>query len=167
MSQTTVKKPRFIKPPNTLKMKVGSGGINEKLLNQAQHLIETNTLEFTPYAQGFLQNFSNAVRAAQAHSADFKTSTDPMIIAMMKLKSSGGMFQYPLLSDVAAVALDFLEDISELNTDVFEVLLAHEKTIKIIIDGQIKGSGGPEGKALAKELKQACKRYFGKHGKVK
>lgn len=167
-------KVRFIKPPNTLKQKVGSGGIDEKLLDQAQEVIKTTSFDFTPTAEKFLKEAEKQTKQAQKHAkeakakgANFEKLREKMIAPMMQLKANGGMFRYQLVSDVADLAMQFLEAIDELNDDGFKVLIAHMNTINVIVSNRLEGDGGKQGYALVKELHQACKRYFSKHKKSK
>lgn len=81
----------------------------------------------------------------------------------MQLKANGGMFQYQLISEIAALALHFLENVETVNDDALQVVDVHAKTIHIIIANDLKGDGGKEGYALVKELEKACKRFFGKY----
>ena len=41
---------KLVKPENTLKKKVGSGGFDQKVLEKAQHSLENNTVDFRPIA---------------------------------------------------------------------------------------------------------------------
>ncbi len=158
------KTPRFIKPPNVLKKKVGTGGIDESLLERGQEAINTTEFDFAPYAMQFLKQLSEFARDAKSND-NFKAAKEKMIGPVMQLKANGGMFRYQLVSDVADIALQFLEAVDEANTDTFDVIRAHENTIKIIINNKLKGDGGREGYALIKELDGACQRYFSKYGK--
>lgn len=164
--QKTNKKPRFIKPPNILRQKVGTGGIDEKLLGKSQEFIDKAEIDFVPLAEGFLKEFSALIKEARK-SNNFKENREKIILPIMHLKANGGMFQYQLVSEVADIALQFLESIEDdhVNSDTFDVLSAHENTIKIIIASKLKGNGGREGFALVKELDKACKRYFSKYPK--
>ncbi len=152
---------RFIKPPNILKQKVGVGGIDEALLDQSQKHIENTELDFTPIAEKFLKEFSARIKKAKTGKG--KISIENTVAPIMQLKANGGMFRYQLLSDVADICLQFLEGIEDLNKDAIEVLVAHEKTLQLIIMHKLKGDGGGEGYALVKELDKACRRYFKKH----
>ena len=154
---------RFIKPPNILKQKVGTGGIDESLLDKSQTFIENTTLDFAPIAEGFLKEFSALIKKAKTG----KSSIEKIVAPIMQLKANGGMFRYRLLSDVADICLQFLEGIEGLNKDSIEVLEAHERTLQLIVMHQLKGDGGNEGYALVKELDKACRRYFKKHKKPK
>lgn len=154
---------RFIKPPNKLKQKAGTGGIDEKLLDKAQSYIEKSELDFTPFAQRYLAELAKYAREARQSNDNFATAKNRLIGPVMQLKAHGGMFKYQLLSDVADIALQFLESIESMDEDAFKVINAHENTIKIIITNKLTGNGGREGYALVKELDKACQRYFKKH----
>ena len=155
---------RFIKPPNKLKQKVGTGGIDERVLEKAQTFIEKAELDFVPFAQQFLKELAlYAKEARQSNDNNKSAAKDRMIGPIMQLKANRAMFQYQLVSEVADIALQFLESIDRIDDDVFEIITAHENTIKVIISSKLKGDGGREGYALVKELDKACKRYFSKH----
>lgn len=154
---------RFINPPNILKQKVGTGGIDESLLDKSQNHIETADLDFTPFAQQFLADFSSLIKKAKATSDG--ALINKMVAPIMQIKANGGMFRYQLLSDVADICLQFLEEIKTLDKDSLDVIEAHERTLQIILKHKLKGSGGAEGYALVKELDKACRRYFKKHKK--
>lgn len=164
-SGKTKKKPRFIKPPNILKQKMGSGGIDEKVLAKSQEYLETIAVDFVPIAEGFLREFSLRLKEARESDAPFAAAREKIVMPVMQLKANGGMFRFQLVSEVADIALQFLEAIDEtkVNDDTFEVLKAHENTIKIIISNNLKGNGGKEGLALVRELDHACKRYFSRY----
>jgi broad specificity phosphatase PhoE len=160
------KKVRFIKPPNIFKQKVGSGGIDEALLEKSQQIINNTEFDFAPWAQQFLKELGDIVKEARANKGqDFKITKEKMIAPVMQLKANGGMFRYQLLSDVADIALQFLEAVETGNDDTLDVIVAHENTIKIILGNKLKGDGGRAGFALIKELDNACQRYFKKYGK--
>lgn len=155
---------RFINPPNILKQKVGTGGIDTKLLDQSQSLIDNAEIDFAPYAQQFLDDITKCIEESE-HTGSFNSVRDDITEAVMQLKGNGGMFRYQLLSDVADIALQFLETTDEFNPDSLKVLKAHENALQVIIKGQLKGTGGREGTALVQELHDMCQRYFKKHEK--
>jgi hypothetical protein len=168
MSKDKARKPRFIKPPNVLKQKVGTGGFDEKLVARSQEYIEKVEVDFIPYAEKYLQEFGAGVKAAASSNDNFKKVRDNIIRPVMQLKAHGGMFQYQLVSEVADIALQFLEavDNDTINNETLDVLRAHENTLKVIITNKLKGSGGQEGFRLVQELDKACKRYFSKYKKA-
>ena len=161
------RKPRFIKPPNVLKRKAGTGGFDDKLVARSQEFIETIKVDFIPYAEQYLKEFSDNINEAENNG--FTETRNKTIHPIMQMKANGGMFQYQLVSEVADTALQFLEAIinDEINDETFEVLRAHENTLKVIILNRLKGNGGTEGLKLVQELDRACKRYFTKYKKEK
>ncbi len=161
MTNLGSKKVRFIKPPNKLKAKVGTGGIDPKLLEKAQEQINKNTVDFVPIANDLLAKLSIQKEALKKDQS--KKNTENVIESIMQLKANGGMFRYQLVSEIADSCLHFIENIEEFNNDAFIVLEAHENTIKIILKNKLTGDGGKEGYALVKELNKASERYFSKH----
>ncbi|MDH5723517.1 MAG: hypothetical protein OEY94_09380 [Alphaproteobacteria bacterium] len=160
---------QFITPPNTLKSKVGDGGLTEVILNRAQDLLENNTQDFRPLAEIYLEQMQNGLQSAQnALTADTDENKNEKLIAQIlypcvQLKANGGMFHYQLVTDIANVFVKFMEVVERLDAETLEIAQAFYTSIKLIINGQIKGDGGPKGKALMDELNSACKRYFEKH----
>lgn len=157
--------PKFIEPPNTLKVKVGHGGIPPELLKKSQEFIESNPLKFEPYAQEYLDEIQNNVEKLKTHPSlksndDF---LDEFAQPIMGLKANGGMFKYPLISMIADVALQFLDQVDEMNDDGLDIIKAHNKSISLIIKAELTGYAGPEGQKITDELQEACKRYFKKH----
>ena len=51
--------------PNTLKAKVGSGGLSEDILNKAQALLENNTVDFQPLAEMYLTALMKGIDIAK------------------------------------------------------------------------------------------------------
>jgi hypothetical protein len=159
--KTSSKKARFINPPNRIKTKVGSGGLSENLIERAQYHIETAEVEYEPEAQKHLKEIGDVIARLKAEKG--LHPVDPLINPVMQLKASGGMFRYQLVSDVADIALNFIESLKAVNEAALDVVQAHLHTIHIIMNHKLKGSGGKEGFALIKELDNACQRYYSKY----
>lgn len=155
------KEARFINPPNKLKAKVGSGGIDPKLLEKAQEQIENNDTDYESFAIGLLNDFAAANE--KAFKKDTPKNKDGIAVAVMQLKASGGMFKYQLISDIADICLNFVEGVEGFNEDAYRVVKAHQNSLNIILQNKLTGSGGAEGTALIKELHSACNRYHAKH----
>lgn len=161
-NQPTRRKAEFIKPPNLLKAKVGSGGLSEEILNKAQALLENNTTDFRPLGEMYLDAMLKGMEKAQKISD--VTETEDIIISMlypaMQLKANGGMFRYPLVTLIADRLIHFLEVIEHLDAGAQELVQAFHTTIRAILLGQIHGDGGARGKELHDALTEACFRYF-------
>ena len=160
------KKARFIKPPNRLREKVGYGGIDPKRLAQGSEFVLKNDFDFEPYARNFLEILENTIQDIHDGKYEGKEAVDILSRPVMELKGNGGMFGYRLISEIADIVLNFLENISELNEDAFEILEVHQKTLKIVMANRLRGDGGQVGKELARELFQACNRFYRKYDVV-
>ena len=53
-NQPVKRKAEFIKPIDSLRAKVGYGGLSEAILDKAQTLIENSTVDFQPMAEIYL-----------------------------------------------------------------------------------------------------------------
>ena len=158
---------KVITPRHILREKIGYGGIDPVALNRAEESIAKNDVDFQPYAQDFLARIDKAVSAARSLEVRNRSVVDTIVRPVMELKASGGMFKYPLVTEIADILLDFLEGLDSLNSDAFGIIDAHQKTLQVIINSKLTGDGGRAGKALADELYGACKRYQKKHPPAK
>ena len=163
--QVPRRKAEFIKPPNILKAKVGSGGLNEAILEKAQKLLENNTVDFQPLAEIYLGSLMKGVELAKAtsHEEDSEYVIVTMLYPGMQLKANGGMFHYPLVTSIADKLIQFLEVIEHPDIEAVEIVLAFHTTIRAVVLGRIKGDGGKHGQELLRALHDACVRYFEKN----
>ena len=159
------RKAEFFNPPNHLKLKVGTGGLTENILNKAQALLESNTVDFTPLAEMYLDAMLKGVEQARTPipELDRETIIGAILFPGMQLKANGGMFHYQLVTRIADHFIQFMEVIESVDPDALEIILAFHTTIRAIILGKIKGDGGKRGEELMDALTDACHRYFEKH----
>jgi hypothetical protein len=164
-NQAKRRRAEFIRPPNVIKSKVGTGGLSEEILEKAQTLLEKNTVDFQPLAEMYLANLMKGIETAKAHEYD----SDPehvvsmMLYPAVQLKANGGMFKYELVTKIADKLIQFLEVIRHADIEAVEIVLAFYTTLRAIITGRITGGGGRHGTELLKALNDACTRYFEKH----
>ncbi len=161
-NQAPRRKAEIVRPPNTLKAKVGSGGISDAILDKAQALLENNVVDFQPLAEMYLQTLMKAIESAQAQSD--KEQGEEQIASMLypavQLKANGGMFHYPLITVMADRLIQYLEVIVEPDLDALEIVLAFHTTIRAVVMGRVTGNGGRHGQELLNALNDACMRYF-------
>ncbi len=164
-NQTPRRRAEFIQPPNTLKAKVGNGGLSDTILNKAQALLENNTVDFEPLAEMYLDSLMRGIELAKdaEYGTDDEYIISHMIYPAMQLKANGGMFKFPLITDIGDKLIQFLEVIEQPDIECVEIVLAFHTTMRAVIRGRIHGSGGAEGRALIDALIDACERYFDKH----
>jgi hypothetical protein len=158
---------KMITPRHVLREKMGYGGIDPAVMERAEEHIVKNDVDFQPYAKGFLERIEQAVAVARPLKVRNRDTVDMIVKPVMELKANGGMFQYPLVTEIADIILDFLEGLNSLNDDALDLVEVHQKTLQAIICSKLSGNGGKAGRALANELYGACKRYHKKHPPAK
>ena len=165
-NQPQKRKAEFIVPPNTIKQKVGEGGISEAILDKAQALLEKQSVDFLPLAEIYLQDLVDGTQAAQNPTPDMTQDYifSALIYPGVQLRSNGSMFHYPLVTTMADKLLQFLEVIETPDKQAIEIILAFHKTIKMVVQARIQGEAGAQGRSLLQALDQACERYFQKYG---
>lgn len=156
---------KFTNPPNKLKQKVGSGGIPERLVDQGQGFIEENDIDFLPFANEYLREVKrhlNIIRNTENKEEQI-TSFDKITQNIMSIKAHGGMFNYPIMSDIADIALSFLEGAETRNEDLYKIIDAHNNSMDLIIAKDIKDSSDSQGSAIIDALYGATLRYQKKY----
>lgn len=163
--QQQKKKATYYNPPNRLREKVGVGGIDPLVLEEAEEYIAKNKMDILPYAEQMLHEINTVISDCRAGVISRKQAKERIVPPIMELKANGRMFRYALVSEIAGVILDFLESISDINDDAMDVVVVHQQSLNAIINNKLSGEGGKEGRALAEELYAACRRYYKKHGR--
>ncbi|HQX28047.1 MAG TPA: hypothetical protein PKX38_08955 [Alphaproteobacteria bacterium] len=164
-SQKPRRNAEFIKPPNMLKTKVGSGGLSDDILNKAENLLENNTVDFQPLAEMYLAGLMKGIDLAKESDPndDQEYVISRMLYPGMQLKANGGMFHYPLVTRIADKLIQFLEVIERVDIEVVEIVMAFHTTIRAVVMGRVSGDGGKHGTELMRALNEACVRYFDKY----
>lgn len=160
------RKAEFFPATPQLKVKVGQGGLTDDILDKAQALLASNTVDFRPLGEMYLESMMRGVSKVK-ELPDMQTRDEFLISAIlfpaMQLKANGGMFHYHLVTQIADRMIQFLEVIECVDADALEIVQAFHTTIRAILLGQIKGDGGQRGKELMDALNAACYRYFEKY----
>jgi hypothetical protein len=151
---------KIIRATKDLQLKAGSGEIEARRIKRAEEVIESNTHDFVPTAQEFLERLENGINAARKGNSAEIDLIAGMTRPVMELKANAQMFKYDLVSILANVMLGFLEHIQSLDKDAIDIVEAHHKTLSLIIHKRMKGDNGSNGALLKMELEDAVQRYF-------
>ena len=135
------------------------GQVPEESLLKSQNLIEKNNFNFAPIAKQFLKQFRAALDIAHTEQYTTRKSIERLIDPVMQIKANARIFKYELLGDLASIMLTFLEGMNELDEDAMAIVEAHHLTLSRMVDDEMQGDGGPNGKSFEEELRAACKRY--------
>jgi hypothetical protein len=159
-NQKKMRRAELITPPNTLKEKVGSGGLDENVINKAQALLESNNVDFAPIAGMLMDVLNEAIQSAKSGALKGEPAIEALIYPAMQLKAQGGMFHYPLVTEISNILVNFLETVTDLDKDVIDIIVAHKMTINAVVAGKIQGDGGTTGRELRNALMDACNRFY-------
>lgn len=88
---------------------------------------------------------------------------ESIIYPAMQLKAQGGMFHYPLVTDIADIMVNFMETLDTLDADAIDIAEAHQKTLQLIIAKDIRDKQGPVQEQFRNALNDACARYYKLH----
>lgn len=164
------KKIKIYAASKILQNKVGSGPLDEKLIEKAQKLIEENDVDFTPLGLEFLEKLKETLEEVTSNQdSEFSQEVkDELAKPVMTLKANASIFHYPLVGELAKIMLDFIETIKILDKDAIDIVSAHHDTLYAIIKKKMRGDDGlKQGEAFITELKEACARYFKKRQTTK
>ncbi len=150
--------------PNLLKKKTGEGGCCDEAVDKAQKLIEDNDIDFLPAARDLLDMLAAYAARYRTEPAAGEAAVFKLLYPAMQLNAQGRMFHYPLISDLADVLVNFLENIEVLNRDALDIVDAHHTAITLIVKKEIRGFGGSAEKEMYDDLVRACRRYYRKYG---
>lgn len=151
---------KVIKADYLLKDKIGTGTVNQDVVELCQAILDNNPFDFSPIAHEQLETLIKVIGQAQRHELTRDDATQKMTECVMQLKANAPMFGYDLVGQLANIMLSFLESISEIDDHAIEIVSAHHNTLHAIVVKKMRGDGGQAGKQFEIELKNACERYF-------
>lgn len=164
------KKPsaKFYKPSAILRQKIGGGPLTAEQIARAQSAIDHNDVDFTPLGLQFLEELQGALTHLKGHMSDHKADSQKQSLTepVMELKANAAMFNYELVGSLANIMLNFLESIEALDKDALDIVQGHHDSLKVILNGKMKGDGGGNGQVMLSELNEACARYYKKRRKT-
>lgn len=153
---------KIYKAARTLQAKVGTGAVGPEVVEKVQKAMDSNTTDFQPVAQQFLDQLAAEIARAARGEEDMAHLRTNVTRTVMQLKANGAMFGYALVGDLANIIMNFLESVTALDKDIVAILDANHKTLSAIVRTRMKGDGGPHGTAFRSELEGVCRRYLEK-----
>lgn len=152
---------QIIKPNNTLQNKLGIGSVDEDSVARSQRIMEENRFNFLPLALDFFTEFEQEVNRAytQLRDASNRRIIENIALPIMQIKANARIFKFELLGDIATGLLNFFDGVNLMDDDAWEVVFVHQRTMRHILDEEVRGNGGEIGESFKDELERACIRY--------
>lgn len=146
-----------------LQSKTGKGPMDPKTLQRAQSVIDKNNIDFIPIAEQKLNQLQNIIKNLRKDRDSVQQPLQSLALPIMHLKANAATFKYDLVTTLAGMVLNVVDNLSQLNDDLLDIVETQYETIRVIIDKRIEGTGGEYGERLQSELQEAIKRFVAKH----
>lgn len=156
-SKVNRKDVKKIEADKKLQQRVGTGKIDEQVVEKAQKVIDTNQVDFGPLAKPFLDELKMALETVDEKETT-KEIMESISMPIMNLKANAGTFKFELISGLTGTVLNFLENIKEPDKKVYQIVDLLTKTIQLILAYKMTGDGGPNGKALMAAFAEVCQK---------
>lgn len=168
MNDSTKPKVEIIQRPNKLRAKVGGsadgkpGRIDPAALERAAthvgrmaeaHQVQTR-IDLTDLQDAFKQAMSDPANRPAHMKRLFKISDGIM--------NMGKMFGYDLLSEFAHHLNSFIINLANPTPSQMQVVALHIEAMNALVRDEMKGDGGPIGRALAESLAKAREKLGGR-----
>ena len=165
-NMSSEQKVKIYKASKVLQEKAGTGSVSPQKIEEAEKIIENNTVNFIPMANDYLSDLEGIIKLAHQGQENPDNLLHYITLPIMQMKATGSIFGYQLVGDLSASILNFLETIKTVDDDVIAIIEALHAALTLIIRDEIVLDGGQHGTAMRNELNDVCERYLAKHGKT-
>lgn len=144
---------QVIRPPNTLRMKVGGGfgGIDAGAIAKAEQALQAMSSQFGQWLQDEIVKLDQA--QAEIRSAGYNAATaEALYFRAHDLKGLGSTYQYPLVTRLAGSLCKMMDDPAKRMAAPIVLLDAHIDAIKAVVRDAIQTEDHPVGKILVEAL---------------
>jgi hypothetical protein len=144
---------QVIRPPNTLRMKVGGGfgGIDANAIAKAEQALQAMSSQFGQWLQDEIVKLDKAQLDIRALGYNAETA-EALYFRAHDLKGLGTTYQYPLVTRLAGSLCKLLDDPAKRTAAPVVLLDAHIDAIKAVVRDEIQTDDHPVGKILAETL---------------
>ncbi len=143
---------QVIRPPNTLRMKVGGGfGINADAIAKAEEALKAMSAQFSQWLNDEVVKLDQAQADIREQGYTPQTA-EALYFRAHDLKGLGTTYEYPLVTRIAGSLCRLLDDADTRMNAPVVVLDAHIDAIRAVVRDQIKTDDHPTGRVLAETL---------------
>ena len=144
---------QVIRPPNTLRMKVGGGfgGIDANAIAKAEEALKAMSSQFGQWLQDEIVKLEQAQATIRETGYTAETA-EGLYFRAHDLKGLGSTYQYPLVTRLAGSLCKLLDDHQKRMAAPLILLDAHIDAIRAVVRDQIQTDEHPTGRVLAETL---------------
>ena len=134
------------------------GGPTPEMLAKANATIDKMTQDFPNWASKDVDKLDALLAQVASGDADPAMIKDVYKLAH-DMRGQGGSFGYPVVTGVAGSFCKFVNSLDEIDQGAIEILQAHVKALRAVLQNKIAGDGGPVGAKIQDGLDRAVARY--------
>ena len=144
---------QVIRPPNTLRMKVGGGfgGIDAGAIAKAEEALKAMSAQFGQWLLDEIVKLDKAQTDIRTLGYNVATA-EALYFRAHDLKGLGTTYQYPLVTRLAGSLCKMMDDPAKRMAAPIVLLDAHIDAIKAVVRDEIQTDDHPVGKILAETL---------------
>ena len=144
---------QVIRPPNTLRLKVGGGfgGIDAGAIAKAEEALKAMSAQFGQWLQDEIVKLDRAQADIRNQGYNEQTA-EALYFRAHDLKGLGTTYQYPLVTRLAGSLCKMMDEPAKRMAAPVVLIDAHIDAIKAVVRDQIQTDDHPTGKALAETL---------------
>lgn len=152
---------QVIRPPNTLRMKVGGafGGIDANAIAKAEEALKAMSAQFGQWLQDEIVKLDKAQSEIRAQGYTTQTAEN-LYFRAHDLKGLGTTYQYPLVTRLAGSLCKMMDDPAKRMAAPMMLIDAHIDAIKAVVRDQIQTDDHPTGKVLAETLEAKVAEHY-------
>lgn len=151
---------QVIRPPNTLRLKVGGGGgIDPSAIAKAEAALAAMSSQFGQWLQDEIDKLESAQANIRALGFNVQTA-EGLYFRAHDLKGLGATYQYPLVTRMAGSLCKMLDDPTKRLNAPMVILDAHIDAIRAVVRDQIQTDDHPTGRILAEALEARVAEYL-------
>lgn len=151
---------QVIRPPNTLRLKVGSGGIDAGAIAKAEAALQAMSAQFGQWLQDEITKLEAAQTAIRTEGYNAATA-EALYFRAHDLKGLGGTYQYPMVTRLAGSLCKMMDDPAKRLSAPMVILDAHIDAIRAVVRDKIQTDDHPVGRMLAETLEARVREYLG------
>lgn len=119
----------------------------------SQNLISPELLEsYISYTNGYLDTIQKLLDRLLSEKEESPQIRKDIFSTCHDIKGMGGSFNYPLMTEAGASICNYFRNLSSESRTDTDILEAHIKTMRVIIENKITGPGDKTSEQLIKRL---------------
>lgn len=156
--------PRFFRASAELQQKIGTNGtVDTATIERMQGYLDAVKIDVIPLLRERLDTIDERVASTRGIAYEREEFLNGILRPLMDVKSISGMFHWPTVSRLSGFVLTFIEDVRRLDNNVLDIVDAHNRSVRLLLDRGTPQGGETHATAFLTEIRNATRRYYEKY----